>query len=96
MLDSVATTLRNELKEEFQIPPYFPDESLERYVKEGDAFFTNLVKEIDYDTDLQARSLLKNYVFYAYHKKLDEFVINYNSNIVTWQMSLVGRGEGNE
>lgn len=90
-----AETLKQiveEIRSEFQIPPYFPDVSLQNYAKEGERYLQSLVPIIEFEQDLTARSLIKNYVYYAYFKKLNGFVENYNSNIVGWQMERCGNG----
>lgn len=74
-----------EAREEFQIPPYFPNEGLKNYLEEGKArlkFLNPLAKE----DDKTYRMLLKNYIYYAYHHKIHEFEENYGSLILTWQM----------
>lgn len=78
--------LVEEVREEFQIPPYFEDEYLKHYLNEGIDWLTNLNPGRDIDTDLTYRSLLKNYVYYAYHHRLNEYVTNYASTILGWQM----------
>ncbi|HIU74392.1 MAG TPA: hypothetical protein IAC62_00750 [Candidatus Pelethocola excrementipullorum] len=78
--------LLNEVREEFQIPPYFPDEALERYLAEGETRLDMLNPGRDPETDLTYRSLLKNYVYYAYHHKLYEWEQNYASLILSWQL----------
>ena len=50
------------------------DESLINYIKEAEySINQNSGNSIDYDKDLEARSLLKNYVLYANDKRLAEF-----------------------
>lgn len=74
-----------EAREEFQIPPYFPDSGLLNYLNEGKVrleFLNPLAKE----DDKTYRMLLKNYIYYAYHHKVHEFEDNYGSLILTWQM----------
>lgn len=83
------TDIIDEVRVEFQIPPFFTDEALTNYIKEGNAELSKLVENIDYNKDLIARSLLKNYVHYAYFKRIPDFFENYQSNIVSWQMSLI-------
>lgn len=41
---------------------------------------------IDYNSDLEARSLLKNYVLYANYKRLAEFKELYMSDYVSLQL----------
>lgn len=78
--------LVEEIRREYHIPPYFPDEGIEEFLKEGEYQLGNLNPGRDCEEDLLYRSLLKNYVNYAYHGKLDSFFVNYSSAIITWQM----------
>lgn len=84
----VLEQLTEEVRREFKIPPYFKNEGLYQYLREGEAALLNLTcGEIDFNEDLLARSLLKNYTCYAYFKMLHEFWENYNSDILRWQFS---------
>lgn len=66
--------LINEIRKEQQISPLLPDTIFEQYVDEGKADINYAAgADIDYDEDLQARALLKTYVMYANHKRLQEF-----------------------
>lgn len=96
MDDKLLKQLCKEEREEYQIPPFFKDEALQNLFKEGDAYLRTKVKLINYDEDLVARSILKNQVFYAFHKKLDEFESNYSSNILGWQFSKIERSNEDE
>lgn len=89
MGEEAIKKLLKEIREEYQIPPYFSDDALTSYTKTAEHYLNSLVSKINYDTDFTARMLLKNYVFYAYHKKSDEFKINFNGDIVGWQMTYV-------
>ncbi len=63
-----------EIKSEQHLSPFKEDEEIISYIKEGEFDINHIVgKEIKYDEDLQARSLLKNYVLYADNKRLAEF-----------------------
>ncbi len=63
-----------EIKSEQHLSPFKEDEEIISYIKEGEFDINYIVgKEINYDEDLQARSLLKNYVLYADNKRLAEF-----------------------
>lgn len=75
-----------EIREDYQIPPYFSDASLRRIVDEGKAYFEMLNPGADFETDTTYRMLLKNYAYYSYHHRVDEFKTNYASLILTWQM----------
>ena len=66
--------------------------------KQQDSIFINDLKEgmyningyvgcmIDYNTELEAKSLLKNYVLYANYKRLAEFKELYMSDYVSLQL----------
>ena len=85
--------LVSEVREEFQIPPYFSNKSLENYVKEGYKKLLDLNPGADIKNDVVFRMLLKNYVNYAYHHKAHEWRENYKSDILQW---MLGRGVENE
>lgn len=78
--------LISEVRQEFQIPPYFPDESIKNYLQEGKARLDSLNPGRDLKTDMLFRMLLKNYVYYAYHHKAHEWEQNYANLISTWQL----------
>lgn len=66
--------LIKEIRVEQQIHPLFPNEAIQNYIYEGMHDINQVAgTQIDYDDDLSARSLLKNYVLYAHHKRLAEF-----------------------
>lgn len=75
-----------EVRCEFQIPPFFPDEGLMNYAKEGQARLTYLNPKANLEKDCTYRSLLKNYIYYAYHHKVHEWEENYQNLIVSWQL----------
>lgn len=78
--------LIREIREEFQIPPYFPDTALAGYVQDGSNILGKLNPGQDYDSDRTYRMLLKNYVYYAFHHRANEFMENYASLILQWQL----------
>ena len=74
MEDVQIKKLVQEIREEQQISPFFADETIEQYIKEAEYDINDHCgTKIDYEKDLKARSLLKNYVLYANHKKLAEW-----------------------
>lgn len=75
-----------EVRCEFQIPPFFPDEGLVNYAKEGQARLTYLNPKANLEKDCTYRSLLKNYIYYAYHHRLHQWEENYQNLIVSWQL----------
>ena len=78
-------TLISEIREEYHIPPFFPDSSIEQFFKEGDAYLSTLNPGCEYEKDLVARQLLKAYSYYAYQGMTNNFFENYQSLILTWQ-----------
>jgi len=74
MDDTQLIKVLEEIKGEQQISPFFDDDTLKNYIREAEYDINHAVgEEIDYESDLEARSLLKNYVLYANHKRLAEF-----------------------
>ena len=75
-----------EIREEFQIPPYFPDASIANYIIEGQTYLGGLNPVSNLEEDTTFSMLLKNYVNYAYHHKINEFEQNYKTLILSWQL----------
>ena len=79
--------LKKEIRQEQRLSPLFPDESIANFIREGMQDINNVVGiEVDYDTDLEARSLLKYYVLYANHMRLAEFREVYAGEYVKLQI----------
>ena len=76
-----------EVREEQFIAPTITDNNFVKYVQEGMFNINSLVGSmVDYNEDLDARSLLKNYVLYANYKRLAEFKELYMSDYVALQI----------
>lgn len=75
-----------QVRTEFQIPPYFPDGSIKNYLEEGKQRLDELNPGRDLEKDKTFRMLLKNYVYYAYHHKVNEWENNYSNAILAWQL----------
>lgn len=74
MDDTQIKSLITEIRGEQHISPFEEDKVLEGYIKEAEYDINNHTGvEIDYEKDLKARSLLKNYVLYSRFKRLAEF-----------------------
>lgn len=74
MSEQTINEILTEIKDEQQIPSFFNEKILINYIKEAEYNINQSSgNAIDYDEDLDARSLLKNYVLYANHKRLAEF-----------------------
>lgn len=86
MNDASLKKIVEEVRREFQIPPYFKDEGLTNYVLEGEAELLSLVPDADIEEDKTYRMLLKNYVNYAYYHKVNEWHNNYSIMILGWQL----------
>ena len=71
--DEEYQELLQEIKNEQHISPFEEDSAIIGYIKEAMYDINKCGPGIDYDTDLDARSLLKNRVLYAREKRLAEF-----------------------
>lgn len=72
--DTKLNSLIKEIIRDHQLDSYTDEEVIKDYIKDGIYDINNSVgSEIDYENDLCAKSLLKNYVAYAMYKKLSEF-----------------------
>lgn len=74
-----------EVRTDYSVAPYVSDDTLMRYAAEGGAALSRLVIYADFDNDLVARSLLKNYIYYALNLVTNEFWENYRADILQWQ-----------
>lgn len=90
------TAILEEIKTDLQLPSGFASENLTQKIKEGEYFLNSLVVdstgkhvEIDYSSDFNARSLLKEYVRYAYFGVLDEFKQKYEGEIFDTQVKRI-------
>lgn len=72
--DKVIKKLLSEIRIEQHISPSIDDNTLINYIKDG---MYNINEEsgflINYEEDLKARSLIKNYVLYARYNRIAEF-----------------------
>lgn len=74
MSEKQIQTLLQEIKNEQHPSTFKEDEEFIGYIKDGIYDINKICgAEIDYEKDLKARSLLKNYVLYADYKRLAEF-----------------------
>lgn len=85
-VEKLLKDILSEVRREFQIPPYFSDEAIENYITEGTARLKSLNPVAKYEEDKTFQMLLKNYVYYAYHHKVNEWEENYASLILSWQL----------
>lgn len=85
--ESKIKKIVEEVRKEQLISPKLPDDSFINYAKEGMYNINESVGcMLDYESDLDARSLLKNYILYANHKRLAEFKELYTSDYVALQL----------
>lgn len=73
-----------EIRSEFQIPPYFSDDGLKNFAKEGMRYLLSRNPLGNLEKDETFQMLLKNYVYYAYHHRVNEWKDNYASMILEW------------
>ena len=87
LTDAQIEKLVSEIRQEQQISPDLPDTNFISYIKSGEFDIDEVVGiNIDFEKDLKARELLKNYVLYANYKRLAEFKELYLSDYVTLQI----------
>lgn len=80
------TRLIAEMRDDFQIPPYFDDEVIGRAVDECATRLQSLNPTADFETDKEGRMLLKNATYYSIYHRYEEFEQNYASLIYSWQL----------
>lgn len=74
MTEKQIKSLLEEIKREQHPSPFKDDNEFIGYIKDGEYDINKACGAIiDYEKDLKARSLLKNYVLYADYKRLAEF-----------------------
>lgn len=78
-----------EVRADFQIPPYTPDEVIERAVQRCAARLESLKPGVDFDTDMVGRQLLGNYAYYDLMHRAEEFMVNFGPDVRSWQLSEV-------
>lgn len=75
-----------EIRREQAISPQISDDTILGYIKDGIYDINDICgKKQDFINNLVARSLLKNYVLYAFYKRLAEFKELYWSDYVRLQ-----------
>lgn len=78
--------LVKEIRDDFQIPPYYEDDVIGRAADECSTRLLFLKPGSDFDTDIQGRALLKNAVYYSIYHRYEEFEQNYLNLILSWQL----------
>lgn len=82
--------LITEIRTDFQLPPYFPDDTIQRSIRFAENRLLTLNEEADFESDLTARMLLKNYAYYDLFHKTEEFEKNWKQTIMSWQLQAEG------
>lgn len=77
--------LIQEVRRDYQIPPFLKDETLKNFAIEGACLLKNLNPVCTTDDEI-FRMLLKNYIYYAYHHQTNEWKANYAELILSWQL----------
>lgn len=78
-MTSLQDKVRRHLKESWQSEER--KAAMNDYIEEGQAFLNRYCPSINWDSDLRAISLLKNYVLYADSGAVEEFIVNYKSEL---------------
>ncbi len=86
MIDTKIKELLEDIKIEQQVSPFLEEKIIINFIKEGIFDIENNIGfEIDFEKDLKARALLKNYVLYARYKRLAEFKQLYGGEYIELQ-----------
>lgn len=86
MTDTQISGLIKEIRGEQHISSFEEDEVLKKQIQEGEYDINkNSGADINYEEDLKARSLLKNYVLYSRFSRLAEFRQLYASEYANLQ-----------
>lgn len=86
MNDTQIQEILKEVRGEQHISPLEKDEIIIGYIKEAEFDINDKSGEkINYEVDLKARGLLKNYVLYSRYKKLAEFKELYGGDYIELQ-----------
>ncbi len=86
MIDEKIKSLLDDILLEQQISPFLEQQIIVNFINDGIYDIEkNVGFKIDFSKDLKARSLLKNYVMYANHKRLAEFKELYRSEYIDLQ-----------
>jgi len=89
MDDAILIDLVDEVRADYQIQPYIPNDTIVRAVKESAARLSGLVETaINWYEDHTARELLKARTYYSLNHVLDEFETNYGHEIRAWQLGM--------
>ena len=87
MTTEQRTALINEIRKDFQIPPYQDDETIGRAIDKCYARLSFLQgQEFDIEQDKQGRVLLENGVYYELYHRYEEFEPAWQPNILSWQL----------
>lgn len=86
MTNEQLTAIREEIRADFQIPPYTPDAIIERAVQRCAARLESLKPGADFGTDTIGRGLLGNFVYYDLVHRYEEFLVNFGPDIRSWQL----------
>lgn len=83
--------LLTEIKDELGTPPGTDqDTKLTNFIKSGEYDIRSKVSSfVDFVNDLNARTLLKNFVRYSYYGQLDEFRTRYMRDYISLQVDYV-------
>ena len=91
MEDATLTKIESEVRDEMQLSPSIPSDMVKTFIREGEYTLNETVEflEIDFDTDLISRVLLKNYVRYAIFVYLNTFFKEYKGDLYATQIRYI-------
>lgn len=86
MSDDFIALLNQQLRADYQLPPYFADATINRSIKRCAAELESLNPGADFEKDEVGRGLLCDFAYYDLTHRYDEFFKNYEPHILQWQL----------
>lgn len=96
MTDAQVTALVAELRTDYQLPPYLPDDTIRRAILRGEDRLTHLRPDADFETDKTARGLLADYCYYDIYHTPDDYMSHFGAAVRSWQFDAPTEGDADE
>ena len=96
MTDAQVTALVAELRTDYQLPPYLPDDTIRRAILRGEDRLTRLRPDADFEADKTARGLLADYCYYDIYHTPDDYMVHFGAAVRSWQFDAPTEGDADE
>ena len=97
MTSSELDNIIEEVRADFQIPPYISDETIERAARKCYARLAVLFgADFSTDEDAQGKMLVTNAVYYELNHRYEEFEPEWQPYILSWQLTAPSTEDSNE